>query len=336
MPIVEPSHQRLFEQALLLIVRQHGGGAGEASLAAQELAIWRSRGAAHERACRAALDAWDRTDVSGLRDEFALPPSVGECKRRTRRRLNVLLGFGGLALVSGGVGRRFWLQPSFTLVASTGKAQIATHELPDGSRIDLAARSEVAVAYHRDRRLANLVAGELRFDVVPDAQRPFEIETPHGRIRVLGTAFSVRLLEDGLRVAVAHGRVAVWRAGWPQSAPPDTELGVGEAVFVPTGGDLQHSRVAPDDVGAWRQGWLVFDGIPLDMAIARWNDYLAQPVSLEGQRELARMRLTGSFPIENPLAFLETLPRTHPVEVVSRGNEGFLVRPRATASGDVK
>jgi transmembrane sensor len=336
MPTTQQSRQRLFEHALLLIVRQHGVAPDAASLAARELAVWRSRDAAHESACLAALEAWQQTDASTLRDEFSLPPSATSQKRQTRRRLIALLGFGGIALASGSMGRRFWLQPSFTLLASTGQAQIETHELPDGSRIDLAARSEVAIAYHPNRRLANLVAGEVRFDVKPDVQRPFEIETRHGRVRVLGTAFSVRLLEDGLRVAVAHGRVAVWRAGQSPKTVPDTELAAGDAVVVSTTRGLRHSRVAPEDIGAWRQGWLVFEGMPLDKAIDSWNDYLANPLEMERRSGLANMRLTGSFLINNPLAFLEALPRTHPVEVIAHGNGRFLIRQRSTAERNEK
>jgi transmembrane sensor len=336
MPTNQQSRQRLFEHALLLIVRQHGAAPDTASLAARELAIWRSCDAAHESACLAALEAWQQTDASALRDEFSLPPSATSQKRQTRRRLIALLGFGGVALASGGIGRRFWSQPSFTLLARTGKAEIEAHELPDGSRIDLAARSELAITYYRNRRLANLVAGEVCFDVAPDARRPFEIETRHGRVRVLGTAFSVSLLEDGLHVAVARGRVAVWRGGQSPNSAPDTELGSGDAVFISTTGELRSSRVVPEDIGAWRQGWLVFEGIPLDKVVDRWNDYLAKPLEMERRPGLANMRLTGSFPIDNPLAFLKALPRTHPVEVIAHGNGRFLIRQRLSASRDEK
>lgn len=332
----DAAQQRLFEQALLLVVRRHGGSPAEAAAAARELADWESRDAAHADACRAALDAWQRTDAAALRDAFALPPSADARQRRTRRRLTALLGFGGLALLSAGVGRWYWQQPSFTLVARTGQGQIDSRELPDGSRIDLAARSEIAVAYHRQRRLAHLAAGEVRFDVAPDARRPFEIDTRHGRVHVLGTAFSVRVQDDGLRVAVARGRVAVWRAGQPPDAAPDSELAAGDAVFVPVDGEARRSRIAPDEVGAWRQGWLVFDGMPLDLAVDRWNDYLATPLTIAHRPALARLRLTGSFPIGNPLAFLETLPRTHPVEVVAQGGGRFTVRPRPAAEHNEK
>jgi len=328
--------QRLFEQALLLVVRRHGGSPPDAAAAADELADWETRGGAHADASRAAQDAWRQTDARRLRDEFALPPSAGERQRQTRRRLTGLFGFGALALGAGGFGRWYWQRPTFTLVASTGHGEIATRELPDGSRIDLAARSEVAVAYHRDWRLAHLSAGEVRFDVAPDARHPFEIETPLGHVRVLGTAFSVRLNDNGLRVAVAHGRVAVWRAGQPADALPDSELGAGDAVYLPRNGELRRSRVAPDDVGAWRRGWLVFDGMPVDKAVERWNDYLATPLDIEPQRALHRMTLTGSFPIDNPQAFLEALPRTHPVDVVPHGNGRFLIRLRSTAANGEK
>lgn len=332
MPASEQTRQRLFEQALLLVVRQHGAAPDAAAGAARELAAWRKRDPAHESACQAALAAWQRTDARMLRDEFALPASPSERKRQTRRRLTALLGFAGLALLTG----HLWQEPSFTLRASTGQARIETHELPDGSRLDLAPRSEVAMAYRRDRRQANLLAGEVRFDVAPDSQRPFEIETRHGRVRALGTAFSVRILEDGLRVAVAHGRVAVWRAGRSPEALPDSELGAGDALLVSTTGELRHSHVAPDEIGAWRQGWLVFDGVPLAQAVERWNDYQVTPLVMEGRSELANMRLTGSFPINKPQAFLEALPRTHPVDIVTQGNGSFLIRQRSTAARNEK
>jgi len=328
--------RQLFEQALLLVVRQHGGSPDEAAAAARELADWEKRDALHANASRTAQEAWLQTDAQALRDQFALPLPASERKRQTRRRLTALLGVGGLTVLAGGLGHWYWQQPSFTLLARTGRGQIESHALPDGSRVDLAARSEVAIAYHRDRRLANLAAGEVRFDVMPDSQHPFEIETRHGRVRVLGTSFSVRVLDDGLRVAVAQGRVAVWRGGQPATALPDVELGQGEAIFVATDGKLHHSHVVPDDVGAWRQGWLVFDNIPLDKVVDRWNDYLAIPLEMEQRQALADMHLTGSFPLDNPVAFLETLPRTHPVNVVRQGGGRFLVRLRPGLASDTK
>lgn len=325
--------RRLFEQALLLVVRRDGGAPDESAAAARELSDWESRDTEHASACRAALNAWQNTDVRILRDEFALPALVAGRKRKVRRRLAALLGLGGLAVASGGIGLRYWQQPSFTLVARTGQGQIETHTLPDGSRIDLAPHTGIAVAWHRNRRLVSLAAGAARFDVAPDAKRPFEIETKYGRIRVLGTAFAVDVRDEGLHVAVAHGRVAVWQAGRPWEALPDAGLGAGDAVSVHGTGMLRHYRVLPEAVGAWRQGWLVFEGTPLDRAVARWNDYLAAPLDIGSSQILHRMRLTGSFPAGNPQTFLETLPRTHPVEVIPRGYGRFLIRPRGRADG---
>lgn len=324
---VEQPPAALFEHALILLVRQHGGTAAQAEAAAGELAGWRRQSPAHEAACLAAQAAWADTDASVLRETFALPPSAQQ-RQHQRRRLTQLLGLGGLALVSGGFGHWWWRQASFSLLASTGQGQIDTRALPDGSQVHLAARSSLRIDYHRDRRLAELLAGEVRFDVTPDARRPFEVHSRHGRVRVLGTAFSVRLLDDGLRVAVASGRVAVWRAGHGHDAPADMELGAGDAVCVGLDGQVRRGHVAAEDVGAWRQGWLVFDGAPLDQVVQRWNDYLGTPLTMARDPALAGMRLTGSFPVDQPQAFLEMLPRTHPVDIVALGDGGVLIRRR--------
>lgn len=320
------AQRALFEHALTLLVRQHGATGAQAEAAARELASWRAQSPAHETACLAAQAAWARTDASALRESFDLPPAALACGQHTRRQFTKLLGLGGLVLVAGGVGRWWWLQPEFSVLASTGQGQVESRTLPDGSRIHLAARSALRIAHYRDRRQAELLAGEARFDVTPDPRRPFEVSSRHGRVRVLGTSFSVRVFDDGLRVAVASGRVAVWRGGQTDDAPADAELGTGDAVCVTSVGELRRSRVAPDEVGAWRHGWLVFDGAPLDQAVQRWNDYLAQPLAIERDPALAEMRLTGSFPIDQPAAFLAALPRIHPVEIVALGERGVLIR----------
>ena len=62
-------------------------------------------------------------------------------------------------LVAGGA-RWFWRQPVLELALRTSRGQRIAHPLPDGSRLDLAARTAVEVAYFRDRREVRLAGGE--------------------------------------------------------------------------------------------------------------------------------------------------------------------------------
>lgn len=60
-------------------------------------------------------------------------------------------------------------------------------------------------------RVVYLEQGTSWFDVTP-GKGPFRVRTPHGEIDVIGTQFGVEVRADGMRVAVALGRVAVGSA----------------------------------------------------------------------------------------------------------------------------
>jgi transmembrane sensor len=82
------------------------------------------------------------------------------------------------------------------------------------------------------------------------------------------------------------------------------------------------------DVGAWREGWLVFDHTPLTEVVARWNDYLAQPMVLDDAASLQALRLTGSFKLREPAIFIASLPRSLPVRVQSLPDGRVAIRRR--------
>lgn len=311
------------EHALLLVARQHGGDPATARRAQAELAAWRQESLEHEAAAQAALRAWGATDGAGLRDTIALPPTGAERGARRRRFMLSVLGVAGMAVAVGAGGRWQWLQPLEQLALHTGRGQALTRQLQDGSQLDLAPRTTVQATLYRDRREVRMTGGEVRFDVQPDAARPFEVVTAWGRVRVLGTAFSVAVRDGRMVVSVAHGRVAVWSAQGEAGRAADVALGAGQAVRADAQGLGAVGMVAPADVGAWRQGWLVFDRAPLAEVVARWNDHLAQPITMAADPALDGLRLTGSFALRDPDALITSLPSVLPVQV-SRAADGRL------------
>lgn len=73
-----------------------------------------------------------------------------------------------------------------------------------GDRIRLVLDAEARLRLEGSEAVT-LLSGRAWFEVRPGA---FEVRTPHGPVRVLGTAFEVDLRGDALAVSVAHGRVA--------------------------------------------------------------------------------------------------------------------------------
>jgi transmembrane sensor len=313
MTVAAPT-RAMIAQALLLIGRMHKAQPEAARAAQAELAQWRDTDATHADAVRAAQQLWDATNGSALADSVALPRSQAKTDR-TRRRVAGLLGVGGLAALLAAGGGWYWQQPVYSVALATGHAQLLERTLPDGTRLSLAARTRGSIVYYRDRREVRLDAGEIRFQVAPDAERPFTVATDWGHVRVLGTTFSVSARDNRMRVAVSEGRVGVWPTG-DTAGEPAAVIQRGEAIESDGQRMGPPVSIAPDAVGAWRHGWLVFDNTPLPEALARWNDYLQRPLRLGASPQLDALRLSGSFPVRNPQAFLAGLPDILPVRVV--------------------
>lgn len=315
-----PPSLDMVEHALLLIGRTHKARPAAAQAAHEELTRWRAMGPAHAQAIETAQGLWDGTDGSGLKESVPMPRSQAQVQQARRRALGVL-GLGGLAALLAGGGRWYRAQPVLQVALSTGHAQLLERTLPDGTVLNLAARTAGTVSYFRDRRDIRLDHGEIRFAVAPDASKPFTVTTEWGRVRVLGTTFSVSARDGRMKVAVAQGRVAVWPGGQggvpvEMEGIPAATLGAGEAVEADARGMGRQTTIPAADIGAWRQGWLVFDNTALPEAVARWNDYLPQPLRLGAAPGLQALRLSGSFPLRNPQAFLNGLPDMLPVRVV--------------------
>ncbi len=128
-----------------------------------------------------------------------------------------------LVSVSLGLGTYLWQQraggnPNLsedkwaTYVTATGKIKKIT--LPDGSNIWLNSGSTLEVQLpftQTGERRVRLIEGEAFFDVEPDTQKSFIVNTADLYTRVLGTSFNIRAYRTTgkLDISVESGRVSV-------------------------------------------------------------------------------------------------------------------------------
>ena len=321
----------LVEQALTLIGRIHRGSPAAAEAAQAELGRWRGLSAGHAEAAATAHRIWNAVDEGALRGQLPMPPSAAQ-QRQSRRRVVGVLGVAGLAALAGAGGRWYWQRPVYAAAPHTGLAQTLAHALPDGSMLDLAANTALQVRLYRDRRELHLLRGEARFAVARDVDRPFTVATDWGSVRVLGTVFTVSVREGRMRLAVAEGRVAVWAAGQDAAAAPADVLQAGEAIEADARGLGSRTTVDVGEVADWKQGWLVFRNTRLPEALARWNDYLRQPLRLADDPALRELRVTGSYQLRDPQAFIGALPVMLPVRTRRAADGGTEIVARAAAS----
>ena len=158
------------------------------------------------------------------------------------------------------------------IVERAGVGGTVAVALPDGSRVELAAGTEIR--YDRGFRTvlggaaevrAVALSGEAFFDVERGA-RPFVVETHNARVTVLGTRFNVRARPadraPGTRVVLEEGRVRVaGEAGAVVLAP-------GEAVTVVGGAEPVVVSASAERATAWRRGGFAVEDRPLGDVLA--------------------------------------------------------------------
>jgi len=311
--------------------------------AADEAALWAARldGDPLDGARRAELDAWLAQDprhralLSGYCQfsadlEAQLPALVadGSVKLpalRTPARRPSFLRWGGFGLAAAAVvAFAAWIARPVTEVQNlaTAVAQRGTHVLADGTRVELNARTSLRFEHTGAERIVQLGDGEALFTVAKDATRPFVVKTPAGSVRVTGTTFSVRndpAAPVSLEVLVVEGSVqvrssdpTVGRAGEPFSLRAGDRLAAGSR-----GVEVRAlSKSAIENALAWREGYAVFEDVPLHEATACFARYHGRRIVVAP--EVAGQRLGGFYRLDDLRAFVAGLESTNlplPVKV---------------------
>ena len=189
--------------------------------------------------------------------------------------------------------------------------------LGPGSRLTMAA------GYDDPARLVAL-RGEALFQVRHDGAHPFAVRAADAEIRDLGTTFTVRSDDDGVRVAVVSGSVQLQDT--TKRAPRVLTLKAGDAAV------LGKDRQAPVRVGprreedlAWTHGRLVFK----DASLARVRDDLRRWYGIElvlADSSLASRHLKAEFAGEPPDQVLKTIEFALGGVTIERRGDTAIVR----------
>lgn len=281
------------------------------------------------------------------------PPAPRRRARSTFPRLRAAVAASALiaTVAAGALGwnlyqRIYWPEVGNEAVVAAETAPVRNAKLPDGSRLQLAARSVVEVDYTEDRRFLALRGGEAYFSVAHNPERPFVVRIDDTRVRAVGTAFNIRRAGQRTVVTVTEGTVEVHRerddrriravageqVAWekaPEDAPEDEpRAGSGKT---PGGGEIRIAAVDVSEVLAWREGRLEYTDEPLYAVIADFNRYSDNPVEIHGDA-LRRLRFSGTLLTDVTEEWLYALPHLFPV-TVRRHGETYVIEPRASHTG---
>ena len=251
----------------------------------------------------------------------ALMQSRVSLRQRVRK-----LGGGLASLVLVG-GLLSWFNAQQTLGYWLADQRTATGEqrslrLDDGTLISLNTHSAVDIRFSAKERLIVLRDGEISIETGHKDDRPFVVATEDGRMRALGTRFLVRLEDQGTRLSVLQSAVAAK----PQVSGEEQILREGQQVL------MSHDHLGRIDslspgADAWTRGMLVVDNVRLGDLVEELGRY--RPGYLGVAPEVAGLRITGSFPLNNTDLALQSLLPTLPVQVQQRTPWWVTLVPRS-------
>jgi transmembrane sensor len=240
-------------------------------------------------------------------------------RRHALRGFALLASTGTLGYVAWrGAGEQGFARPLLAQYR-TGIGQQREVQLADGSRLILNTGSAVDVRFSGTERVVRLWAGEVLIETAHQRQqqgqevvgaadaRPFIVQTAQGSVTALGTRFTVRQFDGLTEVAVLEHAVAL-RVSGPQDNPVLLHAGQ-QARFSAT--RIGAPQPAADNAGQWQSGSLLVNDRSLAEVLAELSRYRHGRLGCDAA--VARLRISGVFPLADTDRALALLTRTFPL-----------------------
>lgn len=189
----------------------------------------------------------------------------------------------------------FMPSPAATMtIAQTTTGATKVIQLKDGSTVTL--NENTTFTYPEtfastDRQV--LLNGEAFFEIAKDANRPFEVQTEKASIKVLGTVFNVRSIdnEPKIQVSVAEGKVQFSST----IAGTGVILTAGEVgTYDLDKNQITEAKVNHQNASAWKTKSLKYTNAPLKTVIADLAQHFKVHVSIANEA-MQNCLLTARF-----------------------------------------
>jgi len=268
---------------------------------------WHDASPAHSQAW-ARIEAFGASlrGMPGNLAQAALTPK--KPRRRALKTMAVLLGAGS----AGWIALDHPRLPGLLASQRTCRGEHRQLTLDDGSQITLNVDTALDVHFDAQARRLVLHAGEIHIATAADpAGRPFFVDTPHGRAQALGTRYSVRTdAESGSHVAVYAGAVAIHPRLADEGARRILTAGQQASFDANAVGTTTPANEADS---AWTRGILVAEDMPLPVFTAEFARQSG--LRLHCDPALAKLKVSGTYPLAEPERVLNLLSTALPVKV---------------------
>ena len=211
-------------------------------------------------------------------------------------------------------------------------------KLSDGSEIELGRNSRVLVTYTPQQRHIVLTAGNARFSVAKDAQRPFVTLAERVSVQAVGTVFNVAVTPVGVEIYVTEGKVKVMKSverdiQSDQLSPREMSvefpnLAAGEGGIIPasvmdersSSADLATDRIPVPEGMEWR---LFFANTRMADVVSEFNRRNRVQIVIDDP-SLFEREVGGNFRADQPEAFARLLQNGRDV-IVDFSQPGIII-----------
>jgi len=293
-------HLRIVEEAASWFAKLNDGKPSRRYRDA--FAAWLCADARHQRAYEDIQRLWDSAGELPVLKKHGAGCAA---KKKTRRQFVVAM----TTVAAGALGWRYiGKSPKADYETATGERRSVI--LADGSAVELAAQTRIALAFDPRVRRIVLLEGEAFFSVAASAGRPFLVEAGDSTTMALGTTFAVSRYAESVRVVVTEHAVR-FSAG-ARAAQIDAG---NRATF--NGIDISPPQ-ATDSAAelAWRDGRLIFTHAPFGEVAATINRWRRGRLIVVGE-ELARQPVTVIAEIARLDEVIDRLSDILPVQLVT-------------------
>ena len=314
-------------QAVEWLVRlQAGDGAPEVE---QAWRAWRDSDPEHEQAwqhieaCMARMRGLPASLAHGTLARKPLHAQAHAARRQSLKLLALLAAGGGAWLAGGDEQARFWLADY-----RTGTGELRHIVLDDGTRIAMNTASSIDVRFKAGQHVVTVLQGEIMVTTARDAAgRPFFVQTAQGRLQPVGTRFAVRVAGERTQVGVFEGAVDIL-PGRASGAARRLQAGQ-QAGFTAEG--IGPVQALPAGADAWTAGMLVAHDMPLADFVQELARYRHGRLACDPA--IARLRVSGIYPLADTAQVLDMLTRTLPVDVRQTTRFWVTVTPHRPGAG---
>ena len=193
----------------------------------------------------------------------------------------------------------------------TNPGVVSTFELPDGSKVWVNSDSKLIYGsrFTSNERILKL-EGEAYFEVTPDKNRPFIVETENFSVKALGTSFNIKAYKEDswASTVLMTGKVKVQSESEMFILEPNQRIS-----FDRTTGKMDKSNVVDaTDFSGWMYNTLSFDAETFEDIVQTLQRLYNTRIIFESE-SLKKYRFTGSPSNTSLESILQILSLTSPL-----------------------